>query len=1099
MPTIGAPNVGASLGSPAGLRINEWLAFAWTQFGDDFVEIYNPDSLPVDISGFFLTDKPLGWIDRHAIAPLSFIGARGFTAFHADGNTDAGADHLAFSLDSEQGQIALADPTGAILDSVIYGPQMSDTSLGLTPDGGSTLAYFQTPTPGAPNPAAGAVGGTISIPVLAMDATWRYDQSGADLGTSWRETAFVDTGWPQGRGVLGYDNGNNTLVQSVTNTVLALLGTNGSSIVTHYFRTSFDFTNSGFVTGITFSNLIDDGAVFYLNGVEIYRENMPSGTITAGTYASSGTESTSFSVVTRPAPSIVTGRNVLAVELHQNSSVPSDANMGAAVFVQISTNPPTPTSVVINEVLANNSSVVEMLFGTNSITPDWVELYNLSTGPVDLSGASLTDTTVNPRRWVFPTGSTIPGSGYLRIRCDADLPASTIAEPVMNAPFGLSASGGGVFLFDSPARGGALLSAITYGIQATDYSIGRIPNGGNTWNLTRPTPSSANIVSPLGNAALVKINEWMADPASGDDWFELYNPNAQPVALGNYYLTDDLNNRTKSRIPPLSFIGVTTNSYLQIRADSNTGAGADHVNFALGRGGESLGFSTPAGVLIDGLTFAAQQTGVSEGRFPNGSAGIVRFPGTVSPGEPNYLPLTNVVISEVLSHSDPPWEDAIELQNLTAAPINIGGWFLSDSKDNFQKYRIPTGYLVFYEYQFNNTNEPSTSPFALSSANGDQVYLSAATNGLLTGYRTSVDFGPALTGVSFGRYQTSVETEFVSMRQPTFGINDFGTVEQLRASTNGAPNSLPAVGPVVISEIMYHPQPIDTNDNVLEEFIELHNPGTEAVPLYHPVYPNLTWRIRDGVDFDFPPNITIPAGGYVLVVSFDPAVNTAALQAFRARYPGLHPDAIVLGPYIGKLDNGSDDIELKQPDTPEGNDVPYVLVEHVRYRDVAPWPLGADGSTNSIQRRVMMAYGNDPTNWVAAVPTPSPAGGVQTDNDGDGMPNAWETQYGLNPNSSADASLDLDGDGLTNLQEYRAGTDPTQAGSTLRLQATYAGAGSVQLSFQAVAGRTYTIEYKDSLSTGTWQIFANVPAGSAGVRQMTVPIQGLRFYRLKTP
>ena len=56
-------------------------------------------------------------------------------------------------------------------------------------------------------------------------------------------------------------------------------------------------------------------------------------------------------------------------------------------------------------------------------------------------------------------------------------------------------------------------------------------------------------------------------------------------------------------------------------------------------------------------------------------------------------------------------------------------------------------------------------------------------------------------------------------------------------------------------------------------------------------------------------------------------------------------------------------------------------------------------------------------------------GGGAADTDGDGMPDAWENQYGLNPNNPGDASGDLDGDGLTNLQEYQGGSDPTNPAS----------------------------------------------------------------------
>ena len=89
VPTFGLPNQAADVGDQSLLRINEWLAANTS--GDDFVEIYNPDPLPVELGGLYLSDATDGAADQHAIAPLSFIAGRGFADFQADGNTDQGA------------------------------------------------------------------------------------------------------------------------------------------------------------------------------------------------------------------------------------------------------------------------------------------------------------------------------------------------------------------------------------------------------------------------------------------------------------------------------------------------------------------------------------------------------------------------------------------------------------------------------------------------------------------------------------------------------------------------------------------------------------------------------------------------------------------------------------------------------------------------------------------------------------------------------------------------------------------------------------------------------------------------------------------------
>ena len=324
----------------------------------------------------------------------------------------------------------------------------------------------------------------------------------------------------------------------------------------------------------------------------------------------------------------------------------------------------------------------------------------------------------------------------------------------------------------------------------------------------------------------------MASPISGDDWFELYNTNAQPVELSGLYLTDDpsIGGQTKFTVASLSFIAA--HGWAEFHADGHPANGRNHVNFQLASTGESLRLYDTNLNLIDGIDFAVQQPGVSQGRLPDGGIGITSFSTTPTPGQANYVPLNGVVVNEVLTHADPPFEDAIELANTTAFPAYIGGWFLSDSQSEPKKFRIPDGtwipakgFSVFYEYQFNPS--PGVFPsFALDSAHGDAVYLSAAdADGNFYGFRTDVKFGAAENGVSFGRYTNSSGVEFVAMSQHTFGVDNPVSLPQFRTGA-GLPNSYPKVGPVVISEIMYDPVTVTaTNliENPDEEFIELYN------------------------------------------------------------------------------------------------------------------------------------------------------------------------------------------------------------------------------------------------------------------------------------
>jgi hypothetical protein len=123
------------------------------------------------------------------------------------------------------------------------------------------------------------------------------------------------------------------------------------------------------------------------------------------------------------------------------------------------------------------------------------------------------------------------------------------------------------------------------------------------------------------------------------------------------------------------------------------------------------------------------------------------------------------------------------------------------------------------------------------------------------------------------------------------------------------------------------------------------------------------------------------------------------------------------------------------------------------------------------------------------------------DTDQDGLPDDWETQFGLDPSNAVDAQLDLDQDGTSNLSEYNSGTDPADAASFLTLSLTLsAEGGPAAVSFDAVSNKTYTVQYSDKFGT-LWSKLADIPART-NRRLESIPDptwNTQRFYRTVTP
>jgi hypothetical protein len=673
--------------------------------------------------------------------------------------------------------------------------------------------------------------------------------------------------------------------------------------------------------------------------------------------------------------------------------------------------------VGLNEILADNRTTVSH----DDTYPDYVELFNPSAQTANLGGMSLTDDLSQPRKYVFPANTRLAPGGCLLVWCDSQTNA-----PGLHTGFGLSNKGEEVGLYTTD---GLLLDSLTFGLQLPDLALGRIPNGTGAWTLATPTPALPNTAQPLGPGTALKFNEWMASAAPDADWFELYNATNLPVALGELVFTDQLAIPPTNRaIPALSFIG--GHGFIQFLADDLASQDADHVDFKLsGTSGETLRlFAANRSTVLETVTFGPQTLNVSQGRLPDGGMNFVWFRADrPTPGASNFLPLTNVVVNELLTHTDPPLEDAVELSNPTAQPVDVSHWWLSNDRDNPMRYRIPAGtvipaggFKVIYEYQF----DPNDLGFTFNSYEpGEVVLCSGDASGALTGYRLSQAFGPAENGVSFGRYRTSRGMDFVAMSQRTFGMDTPAFLEQFRTGT-GKTNAYPRLGPVLINELMYHPpdqliagQP---EDNADDEYIELFNATDAPTPLFDPQYPTNQWRIRGGVSFNFPPGVTLPAHAWALVVGFDPA-DATQLTAFRAKYD-LPSDVLILGPYSGKLDNRGEAIELLKPDPPQAPDrpkpglVPYLLVDRVDYEDRDPWPDSPDGGADSLQRRSSIVYGNDPVHWLGAPPTPGRANAVEAPR----LESATWTTHGFAFQFTAKAGVPYVAEWLANL----AGANP---------------------------------------------------------------------------
>lgn len=485
----------------------------------------------------------------------------------------------------------------------------------------------------------------------------------------------------------------------------------------------------------------------------------------------------------------------------------------------------------------------------------------------------------------------------------------------------------------------------------------------------------------------LRITEIMYHPESSDEeYIELRNMGADPIDLFLCQFTDGIEfTFPEMLLNPGQFVLVVRDqSAFESRYGTGFNIAGEFGNAtSLSNGGEEIVLRDAAGreihdfdyndwyPITDGhgfslcmvdpgsadLTLWDQKIGWQASGAIGGNPGSATASLNVASG--------SIVINEILTHTDAALGDWIELHNKSELPIDISGWYLSDDGDDLKKYQIAAGtsipgggYVVFNQvnhFGVGSADAGSLSGFGLSEL-GESVFLSSGSgNDLSGGYSLSVDFGAAQREITFGRYEKSS----VSMDDVDFTA--------MAVATYGSENSGPLIADVVIKEIMYHSA---QDHDELGEYIELFNRSSDPVNLFDPENPSNTWKFTKGIDYTFPPGISLPSGGHILLVRTDPDI-------FRELYsiPLSRP---IFGPYTSALSNDGDELVLSMPGAPETGFVPYISAEKVRYSDGSdagsndPWPEEADGSgLYSLQRSATDQYGNDVVNWQAVASTPA--------------------------------------------------------------------------------------------------------------------------------
>lgn len=257
---------------------------------------------------------------------------------------------------------------------------------------------------GAVNPAAILAKSTIDpIPprvLVQRGSRWRYFDAGSEpapaAGVSWRDPGYPDVSWNEGPAILGFA-GSSTTNPVATVTRRYVTGNTGTQVTTTYFRHTFTLDSTSDATKLVIEILRDDGAVVYLNGVEILRENMDPGPVSYNTYSAavvgSPDQNTYFVREIDAANLLRKGQNTIAAEVHQCNSTSSDLYFDLSITV-----PAVPGAAIAEIPVTRDLVIKARAFNGTEWSALAENVIKVQRPPADYSGLRVSELMYAPPR-----------------------------------------------------------------------------------------------------------------------------------------------------------------------------------------------------------------------------------------------------------------------------------------------------------------------------------------------------------------------------------------------------------------------------------------------------------------------------------------------------------------------------------------------------------------------------------------------------------------------------------------------------------------------------------------------------------------------------